>query len=239
MALRHGYVYFRRYISIAAWPKEATNIGNGDALESSISGKYSFVGVYYPNYERLQNVAYACACPPITRFSIRTRIVDITNFSMVVRCRPSNADILPKRRCISCRNDYGYSKQGWFVTGGQGIVHLLSGTAGAATIVAFGYKFSDVERAIAFAVIVFVALIAGDMWRRATVSPENEKSELKRSIMSIGALYIVALVVTNRMDADIYGAAMTAVTVGAGGPLILAGVQSRVGKVIAALWGKE
>jgi len=121
----------------------------------------------------------------------------------------------------------------------QGAVHLLSGTAGAATVVAFGMHFNDLERAIAFAVIMLVALVAGDMWRRATVSPENEKSELKRSIMSIGALYIISLVVANKMDADIYGAAMTAVTVGAGGPLILQAVQSRAVKVFSAIWGKE
>ena len=125
------------------------------------------------------------------------------------------------------------------MTLGQGAVHLLSGTAGAATIVAFGHEFTDVERAISFAVIMLVALIAGDMWRRATVSPENERAELKRSIMSIGALYIIALVVARKMDADIYGAAMTAVTVGAGGPLILAAVQSRAVKVFSAIWGKE
>jgi putative Mn2+ efflux pump MntP len=120
-----------------------------------------------------------------------------------------------------------------------GVVKLLSATAGSGTVIAFGHEFNDIERAIAGAVVVFVALLAGDMWRRATVSPENEKAELKRSIMSIGALYIIALAVAQKMDADIYGAAMTAVTVGAGGPLILAAVQSRAAKILNAILGKE
>jgi len=119
-----------------------------------------------------------------------------------------------------------------------GLVQLLSATAGAGTVIAFGYEFTDIERAAAFCVIMFLALIAGDMWRRATVSPENEKAELRKSLKSIGALYVIALVVARKMDADIYGAAMTAVTVGAGGPLILSAVQSRATKVFNALMGR-
>lgn len=120
-----------------------------------------------------------------------------------------------------------------------GVVQLLAATAGAGTVIVFGYEFTDFERAVAFCVIMLAALIAGDMWRRATVSPENERTELRKSLKSIGALYIVALVVARKMEADIYGAAMTAVTVGAGGPLILSAVRSRATKILKAVWGSE
>lgn len=122
------------------------------------------------------------------------------------------------------------------MTLGHGASYLLSSSAGAATFVVFGQQFGETERAIATLVVVFIALVAGDFWRRSTVSPDREKAEAKKSAMSIGALYIVALGVTNTMDADIYGAAMTAVAVGAGGPLVLSSVQEKAKQIVAVIF---
>jgi hypothetical protein len=119
------------------------------------------------------------------------------------------------------------------------VIYLLLGIVNLTAIVMFGHKFTDVEREIVSAIIVFVALIAGDYWRRSTISPEHEKSELKKSINSIGALYIISLGITNFMDVSVYGDAMTAVIIGAAGPLLLPIARKKAINVLTAFWGKE
>lgn len=99
-------------------------------------------------------------------------------------------------------------------------IALASASAGASSSVVLDLPVSEPARAIMIGVIIVFALFFGALERLATTEGDSRK-ERRRAMMTFGSLYVISLFMVNKLNVDIYGAALLAVGVGAAGPLIL------------------
>ncbi len=99
-------------------------------------------------------------------------------------------------------------------------IALASASAGASSSVVLDLPVSEPARAIMIGVIIVFALFFGALARLATTEGDSRK-ERRRAMMTFGSLYVISLFMANKLNVDIYGAALLAVGVGAAGPLIL------------------
>lgn len=116
-------------------------------------------------------------------------------------------------------------------------ITFASATAGASSSVVLDMPVSEPARAVMIGIIVVFALFFGALARLATTNGDSRK-ERRRAAMTFGALYIISLFMANKLDVDIYGAALIAVGVGAAGPLIIVPVAEGMVRAVKAFFDR-